>query len=441
MILCIEQVAVRYRGIRCNHIAQGLADVLRQAETNEVSYLAFAEALVVHEQQQRNQRRIALNQRKAGFPVDKRLSEFDYRHQTTITLDDLLAVTREFINPKASRSGLARCLKRHGLSNLRDLVPQEEGSRDNRTKTFKDYEPGFVHMDVKYLPKMPDEVKHKYLFVAIDRASRWVYLEIRADKTARSATAFLKNLIQKAPFKITKVLTDNGKEFTDRYGATGERKPTGTHPFDQLCASQGVQHRLIRPRRPQTNGMVERFNGRVKQIITQTRFSSAKELRETLTRYCRLYNHYIPQKNLGHITPVQALKNRQQKRPQLFVKSVHNFSGLDIYLSTTSGRTRIMSRKRASIVPMSCQGFIPARWTGTALYLMPQPSRIADTLPRKPLISRSTPLSSAATAHTSCPSLAISLSNGPRKLIRDGGKAPTTSTFIAQPSTTYFSSS
>lgn len=65
----IEQVAGRYRGIRCNHIAQGLADLLRQAEANEVSYLAFSEALVVHEQQLRNQRRIALNRRKAGFPV------------------------------------------------------------------------------------------------------------------------------------------------------------------------------------------------------------------------------------------------------------------------------------------------------------------------------------------------------------------------------------
>ena len=81
----IEQIARQYRGIRCNHIAQGLADLLRQAEANEVSYLAFAEALVAHEQQRRNRRRIDMNRRKAGFPVDKRLAEFDYRHQTTIT--------------------------------------------------------------------------------------------------------------------------------------------------------------------------------------------------------------------------------------------------------------------------------------------------------------------------------------------------------------------
>ena len=81
----IEQIARQYRGIRCNHIAQGLADLLRQAEANEVSYLAFAEALVAEELQRRNQRRIDMNRRKAGFPVDKRLAEFDYRHQTTIT--------------------------------------------------------------------------------------------------------------------------------------------------------------------------------------------------------------------------------------------------------------------------------------------------------------------------------------------------------------------
>ncbi|ROR02895.1 hypothetical protein EDC27_0136, partial [Desulfosoma caldarium] len=33
----------------------------------------------------------------------------------------------------------------------------------------------------------------------------------------------------------------------------------------------------------------------------------------------------------GHITPIQALKNWQQKRPQLFVKSVHDFAGPDTY--------------------------------------------------------------------------------------------------------------
>ena len=92
-----------------------------------------------------------------------------------------------------------------------------------RSKTYK---PRFLHADIKYLPWMPDERRRKYLFVAIDRTTHWVYLEIRASKSATSAAGFLANLIQKAPFKINIILTDNGKGFTDRFCGPGERKPT-----------------------------------------------------------------------------------------------------------------------------------------------------------------------------------------------------------------------
>jgi transposase-like protein len=77
------------------------------------------------------------------------------------------------------------------VGNLRDLLPKEAKAP---RKAFKTYEPGFLHMDVKYLPQMEDEKKRRYLFVAIDRATRWVYLEVKEDKTAKSASAFLKNL-------------------------------------------------------------------------------------------------------------------------------------------------------------------------------------------------------------------------------------------------------
>ena len=154
---------------------------------------------------------------------------------------------------------------------------------------------------------MPDENSRKYPFVAIDRATRWVFLEIQASKSANSAKAFLRNLIKKAPFVITKILTDNGKEFTDRFYANGQRKPTGNHPLDQECSAHKIEHRLITPRHPQTNSMVERFNGRVEEVLGKTRFSSAAHPKETLTLHCRIYNHNIPQKNLVHIPPVQRL--------------------------------------------------------------------------------------------------------------------------------------
>ncbi len=165
------------------------------------------------------------------------------RKTLLLPLDDLLAITREFINPAVSRSGMARCLKRHGVSQLKELSPQEEHAK-KPVKTFKDYVPGFVHVDIKYLPQMPDQTHRSYLFAAIDRATRWVYLEILPAKTATQAKRFLERLIVKAPFKVEKVLTDNGKEFTDRYCATGQRQPTGNHLFDQVCnahqADQGT---------------------------------------------------------------------------------------------------------------------------------------------------------------------------------------------------------
>ena len=181
---------------------------------------------------------------------------------------------------------------------------------------------------------MPDEAAHQYLFVAIDRASRWVYVEILPEKTAANARDFLRRLIEKAPFTIEKILTDNGKEFTDRFCATGEREPTGRHLFDQGCAHHGIEHRLIAPRHPQTNGMVERFNGRIAEVLATTRFDSAQNLADTLTGYVRLYNHQIPQKAIGHIAPIQALKDWQQKCPERFKKRVYNLTGLDNYGKT-----------------------------------------------------------------------------------------------------------
>ena len=254
----------------------------------------------------------------------------ELRKTLLLPLDDLLAVTKEFINEAVSRSGLDRCLRRHGVSNLKALVPAEDNSKDTaKKKTFKDYEPGFVHVDIKYLPQMPDECARQYLFVAIDRATRWVYVDILPTKSAQHAQAFLKRLIDAAPFNITKVLTDNGKEFTDRFCATGQREPTGKHVFDKLCQRHAIEHRLIKPRHPQTNGMVERFNGRIAEVLQTTRFRSGEQLSETLHRYVRLYNQHIPQRALGHVAPIQALKQWYEREPELFSKRPYNLPGLD----------------------------------------------------------------------------------------------------------------
>jgi transposase InsO family protein len=119
--------------------------------------------------------------------------------------------------------------------------------------SFKEYELGFVHMDVKHLPKLrtaDGELRRRYLFVAIDRRSRFVHLAVKDDETEASAVALLNEVLAAFPFRITHVLTDRGSCFT----AEG---------FEKACRRHGVEHRKTRPYTPRTNGMAERFNGRV----------------------------------------------------------------------------------------------------------------------------------------------------------------------------------
>lgn len=81
---------------------------------------------------------------------------------------------------------------------------------------------------------MPDEKERRYLFVAIDRATRWVFMHIYADQSGHSSVDFLNRLERAAPMKIVKLLTDNGSQFTDRFSSK-KREPTGCHAFDVRC--------------------------------------------------------------------------------------------------------------------------------------------------------------------------------------------------------------
>ena len=127
------------------------------------------------------------------------------RQSLYLPLDDLLYVTRQYINADVSRAGLARLLKREDISRLEDVIPKAEGETISPKKTFKDYEPGFVYIDIKYLLQMPDETSRCYLFLAIDlaplsvcaidRAARWVFMHIYGDMTNESSADFF------APFQ------------------------------------------------------------------------------------------------------------------------------------------------------------------------------------------------------------------------------------------------
>jgi transposase InsO family protein len=107
------------------------------------------------------------------------------------------------------------------------------------------------------------------------------------------------------------------------------REPTGHHEFDKLCDELKIEHRLTKPRSPQTNGMVERFNGRIADVLKTHRFVSGEDLEQTIMRYVALYNTQFPQSALGSRSPVQAMKDWHKSNPELFVKKPGNRPGCD----------------------------------------------------------------------------------------------------------------
>ncbi len=80
---------------------------------------------------------------------------------------------------------------------------------------------------------------------------------------------------------------------------------------------------------PQTNGMLERFNGRIEEVLQSHRFPSGEDLEQTLLHYVHLYNSQLPQAALKGRTPIAALKDCQRQRPELFRKQVYNHAGSD----------------------------------------------------------------------------------------------------------------
>ena len=102
------------------------------------------------------------------------------RRATGFPLDDLTFVVTHFL-PHLNRDAVYRILKAEGLGRL---PPADRSRRSHRR--FKDYDLGFVHVDVKHLPKLrtaDGQSRKRYLYVAIDRASRFVHLAAKDDET------------------------------------------------------------------------------------------------------------------------------------------------------------------------------------------------------------------------------------------------------------------
>jgi|SRR3989338_6052836 len=167
-----------------------------------------------------------------------------------------------------------------------------------------------MEIDVKYVPDLIEN-KRYYQFTAIDCASRWRYLKIYDEYSNFHSVRFLKELIEKAPFRIRAVKTDNGSNFTNRY--TGYLKSSDPinprlHIFDLVCQRYNIIHYLIDPGKPAQNGKVERSHRTDQEMFYErNKFKSLRELKIKIKVWNNEYNN-LEHCGLNGKTPNEILR-------------------------------------------------------------------------------------------------------------------------------------
>jgi transposase InsO family protein len=256
-----------------------------------------------------------------------------FRRYTLLPLDDCLYALQPTI-PHLTRSSLHRCLQRHGISKLANV----EGDMPIRKK-FKAYPIGYFHIDVA---EVRTEQGKLHMFVAIDRTSKFAFVELHEKAPTAISRAFLLRLIAAVPYKIHTVLTDNGIQFTTP-GAGGSAVPLireaiangeifRAHAFEYTCAKADIEHRTTKPKHPWTNGQVERMNRTIKDAtVKRYYYESHDQLRQHLAGFVAAYNFGRRLKTLKGLTPYEYICKCWTKEPERFnIDPTHQMPGLNI---------------------------------------------------------------------------------------------------------------
>jgi transposase-like protein len=252
-----------------------------------------------------------------------------FRKHTLLPLDDCLYALQATI-PHLTRSSLHRLFQRYDISRL----PQTGG--DRQKKKFKSYPIGYFHLDIA---EVRTEEGKLHMFVAIDRTSKFAFVELHERATRRIAADFLRRLIAAVPYKIHIVLTDNGTQFTtpgNKSSAATEIKAAlqrgesfRAHSFELACAQNDIDHRLTKPYHPWTNGQAERMNRTLKEAtVRRYYYGSHDQLRAHLAAFVDAYNFAKRLKALKGLTPFEHIvKCWTEEHKRFKLDPIHHFPG------------------------------------------------------------------------------------------------------------------
>jgi transposase InsO family protein len=242
-----------------------------------------------------------------------------FRKHTLLPLDDCLYALQPTI-PHLTRSSLHRCLQRHDISKL----PDAEGDRPAKKK-FKSYPIGYFHIDIAEVQTAEGKL---YLFVAIDRTSKFAYAELHEKAGKMAAAQFLRNLVATVPYAIHTVLTDNGIQFTNQE----RHRYAFVHIFDRVCNEHGIEHRLTKIKHPWTNGQVERMNRTIKEAtVKRFHYDDHNQLRSHLNDFVAAYNFARRLKTLKGLTPYEFICKSWTNEPERFtLNPIQQMPGLNI---------------------------------------------------------------------------------------------------------------
>lgn len=206
-------------------------------------------------------------------------------------------------------STVHRILRRHGAQRLSHLFPKPPRSFGR----FQTLEPGeLLAMDTKALGRLdrgggrhPGTIRPsrpfigwRHLHVAIELASRMVFVELRATAGKIDTMAFLERALahfDARGIRVRRVLTDNGSGYL--------------RTFHEHCATLGLRHTRTKPYHPWTNGRAERFIGTIqRECLYAERFTAEEQRDLAIALFIAYYNAERPHIALGGLAPLRWLE-------------------------------------------------------------------------------------------------------------------------------------